>query len=238
VRFKKFLVFPLSFFLAFPAAAQPAPQLLPRPAHAPTWSVAWVTQQAPQPGQVAPAMPRPVGQEEPGNQEPVQEGILNIEVLEGEGAQNDIQAGVAVAPRVRVTDESGNPVGNAEVVFSLPMGGPSGLFNGWVRTQTVRTDADGIAAASAYTPNEIEGRFNIKVTATANGRKGSVIISQSNVRGRKAKSSKKWIWWAVAAGAAAGIVAGVAAGGGSELPPGQQNPVRITPGPISVGGPR
>ena len=239
MQFKRFLVLILVCFLALPSAGQQ----FPRP-FAPGSPVSQAhmarlnSPQAPAPGRVAPAMPAAGQAEPPAEKEESPPGNLQIEVLEGEGAQNDIQAGVAVAPRVRVTDEAGNPVPNAEVVFSLPMGGPSGLFSGWVRTQTVRTDEDGVAAATAYTPNEIEGRFNIKVTATAGGRRGSIVISQSNVRGRKAKSSKKWVWWVVAAGAAAGIVAGVAAGGGEDVPPGQQNPVTITPGPISVGGPR
>ncbi len=239
MRLQRFVVLILTFFLAFPSAGQQFPRFSPSGSPiAQRYVAQGKAPQAPEPGQVAPAMPPPAGQAAPEASPPEPKGVLNIEVLEGEGAQNDIQAGVAIAPRVRVTDESGNPVANAEVVFALPRGGPSGVFSGWVRTQTVRTDEDGIAAATAYAPNQIEGPFDIKVTATADGRKGSAVISQTNVRGRQAKARKKWVWWAVAAGAAAGIIAGVAAGGGGEAPPGQQNPVTITPGPISVGGPR
>ncbi len=239
MQLKRSVILILTLFLAFPSAGQQFPRFSPPGSAASAACLARLAApQAPEPGQVAPAMPRPAGQETAEAAQPEAAGVLHIEVLEGEGARNDIRAGVAVAPRVRVTDEAGNPMANAEVVFSLPMGGPSGLFSGWVRTQTVRTDEDGVAAATAYAPNEIEGPFNIKVTATANGRRGSTVISQTNVRGGAARRGKKWIWWAVAAGAAAGIIAGVAAGGGEDVPPGQQNPVMITPGPISVGGPR
>ncbi len=165
-------------------------------------------------------------------------GTLQITVLEGEGAKNDIRTGTAVAPRVRVTTEDGKPVAGAEVVFQLPMGGPSGVFSGWVRTQTVRTGEDGIAAATGYTPNEVEGRFNIRVVATYGNSKGSAVISQSNIRGAQGRSgSKKWWILAIAAGAGAGIAAAAAAAGdsGTAATP---SLVTITSGPVTVGAPK
>lgn len=163
---------------------------------------------------------------------------LQIVVVEGEGAKNDIRTGTAVAPQVRVTDDGGKPVPGAEVVFQLPMGGPSGVFNGWVRSQTVRTDEDGLAAATGYTPNEVEGRFNIKVTATYGDSKGSAVIAQSNVKGTQGRSGNKK-WWILAIAAGAGVGIGVAAAaGGDSVSSVSASPVVITSGPVTVGGPK
>jgi hypothetical protein len=165
---------------------------------------------------------------------------LKIVVLEGEGARNDVRSGIAVAPRVQVLDENGKSVPDAEVVFRLPMEGPSGVFHGWVKTQTVRTNADGVAAATGYTPNETEGRFNIRVTVKAGTQEASAVIAQSNIRGSgaQARSSKKWwILAAIGAGAGAAIGAAAASGNGSSGVA-ATTPVTITAGPVTVAGPR
>ena len=112
------------------------------------------------------------------NQAP--QGALKINVLEGEGQRNSIRGRTAVSPIVEVKDPSDKPVVGAEVVFQLPLAGPGGSFNGWLRSQTVRTDEAGKATVSGYAPNTEAGRFNIKVTATSGGQTGSAVISQIN----------------------------------------------------------
>ncbi len=238
--FKKVLVVALSAVLASPLFGQQAISTFPEmpiPGYRPVAELARLALPAPQPGAAA---PRPVAQETQAEAEPAQPaGQLKIEVLEGDGAQNDINAGTATAPKVRVLNESGNPVEGAEVVFQLPMGGPSGVFSGWVRTQTLRTDASGVAAASGLTPNEIAGDFNIKVTVTDGNSRGAATIPQTNVRiAAKRSHTTRWIIiGAIAAGAVAAIA--VAASGGDDTDSaGQFAPVTISPGAITVGGPQ
>lgn len=170
-----------------------------------------------------------------------QPGSLKIVVLEGEGAKNSVRAKSATAPVVEVRDEADKPVAGAEVVFQLPATGPGGVFHGWMRTQTVRTDAQGKAASSGYTPNDEEGRFNIKVTATAGAKSGSVVVAQSNVRGTAAAGAGSRSWWKpVAAVAAVAVVIAVVAAtrGDDSSTAASSTAVTITPGAITVSGPR
>ncbi len=174
-----------------------------------------------------------------------QQGGLKILVVEGEGAKNNIRTRTATAPVVEVRDEGDKPVAGAEVIFQLPPAGPGGVFNQWLRLQTVRTDSSGRAAASGFTPNDEEGRFNIKVTVTAGTRAAGAVIAQSNVRGSngsRAGAGRTSGWWKVVAVVGAGAVAGgVYAGtrsGDAKAATPTTNPITITIGAISVGGPR
>ena len=173
-----------------------------------------------------------------------QAGGLKIVALKGEGAMNNIKARTATQPAVEVRDEQDKPVAGAEVVFQLPAAGPGGVFNGWMRTQTARTDAQGQAAASGLTPNDEPGRFNIKVTATQGKKTGSIVIAQSNTvgggtNGKQATGSHKTLWIVLGLAAVGGIAGGIAATrGGSSTTATPTNPVSITPGPVTVGGPK
>lgn len=194
----------------------------------------------PLPAQQAPARVEPgTPQAPPGAKPKPGPSALKIIVLEGEGARNDIRSGTAVAPRVQVVDEAGQPVRDAEVVFRLPMEGPGGVFHGWVKTQTVRTGEDGVAAATGYAPNGIEGRFNIRVTASAGSQEASAVIAQSNVRGARVSAASHKKWWILAAlGAGIGAAIGAAASGNDAGGVAAVTPVTITPGTVTVSGPR
>lgn len=169
---------------------------------------------------------------------------LKITVVEGEGAKNNIRARSATAPAVEVKDAGDKPLAGAEVVFQLPMVGPSGVFNGWLNTQTVRTDEQGRAAATGFTPNSEAGRFNIKVTATSGTQRGTAVIAQSNVEGTgtggsvAAKKSGLWKWVALAGSAAVigGVAAAVRGDNGTSATP--VTPVTISPGAVTVAVPR
>lgn len=168
---------------------------------------------------------------------------LKIIVIQGEGASNSIRSRSATAPVVEVRDDAEKVVANAEVTFQLPMAGPSAFFNGWLRNQTVRTDANGRASATGLTPNDEEGRFNIKVTAVSGTATTSVVIAQTNIRGTSLSATgpsknNGWWKWAALAGAAA-IGGGIYAGtrGGSSTPT-VINTITISPGVIAVGAPR
>ncbi len=168
-------------------------------------------------------------------------GGLKIAVLKGEGAVNNIKARTATPPVVEVRDAEDKPVAGAEVVFQLPAGGPGAVFNGWMRTQTARTDAQGQAEAQGMTPNDQAGRFNIKVTATQGKRTASVVVAQSNAVGSsaQARSSRKTLWIVLGVAAVAAIAGGVAATrGGDEAAAPAKVPITISPGPVTVAGPR
>jgi hypothetical protein len=173
-----------------------------------------------------------------------QAGQLQIVVIEGEGALNNIRTRTATQPVVEVRDENGEPVAGAEVVFQLPAAGPGGVFHGWMRNQTARTNEQGRAAASGFTPNEEPGRFNIKVTATTGAKTGTAVIAQSNTLngagGAQAKKSRRNLWIVIGVIAVAAIVGGVvaASGGDDDAPGARTNPITITPGPVTVGNPR
>ena len=170
-------------------------------------------------------------------------GSLKLTVVAGEGAANNIRSKTATAPVVEVRDDAGKPVVGAEVSFQLPAAGPGGVFNGWMRTQTARTDEQGRATVQGYTPNDEEGRFNIKVTATQGTKTASVVLGQSNTRAggsaAQAKGSKKTVWIVLGVLAVGGIAGGVAAtrGGGSTTTT-TTTPVTVSAGPVTVGGPR
>jgi hypothetical protein len=172
-------------------------------------------------------------------------GTLKVNVLEGEGAKNNIRARSAAAPVVEVKDAADKPVPGAEVVFQLPMVGPSGTFNGWLKTQTVRTDEQGKATVNGYAPNSEAGRFNIKVTATMGSQTGSAVIAQSNIEGgngttgvaAKSTAWRKWVALFGAAGAIGGIAA-AARGGNNGAATTPTTPITISAGSVAVSTPR
>jgi len=195
---------------------------------------------------IAPSLPAQQPQPPAGSSKLVDQpkGTLKINVLEGEGGRNNIRSRTAVAPVVEVKDAADKPVSGAEVVFQLPPAGPGGSFNGWLKTQTVRTDDQGKATVNGYAPNTEAGRFNMKVTATMGNQTGSAVIAQSNIEGSSSASgssgkSNTWKWIAALGGA--GLVAGIAAavaGGDSKGSSTARSPVTISAGSVTVATPR
>src|SRR5271166_3103367 len=66
---------------------------------------------------------------------------LIINVVEGEGALNNIKQRVNREPIVQVEDENHKPIAGAAVVFFLPTTGPGGTFANGSQTLTVTTDS-------------------------------------------------------------------------------------------------
>ena len=175
-----------------------------------------------------------------------QPGGLKIVVVQGEGAENNLRTRQATQPVVEVRDDGDKPVPGAEVVFQLPPAGPGGVFNGWMRTQTARTGPEGRAQTNGFAPNEEEGRFNIRVTSTSGNKTSNAIIAQTNTRGtvngggHQAKS-RKTMWTIIAIVGVAALTGGIIAatrGGDKAADTAVAIPVTITPGPVTVGGPR
>jgi len=170
-------------------------------------------------------------------------GGLKLLVLQGDGAFNDIRRKTARDPVVEVRDDKDRIVPGAQVTFSLPEAGPSGTFVGGSRTHTATSDPNGIAAARGLRPNDVEGRFQIRVTATSAGRTAAVVISQSNtlaggvVATGERGGALKWLLLVAAGGAAGGIVAATRGGKSAPATAGPP-PTILSAGTVTVGGPR
>lgn len=170
---------------------------------------------------------------------------LKILVLEGQGAINNIRQRTARDPIVEVQDENNRPVAGAVVTFLLPDRGASGTFANGARSLSVTTDAQGRAVATGLQPNNVEGEYQMRVSASHQGQIASATITQSNIAGVAA----------AAAGAGAGkliailaIVGGAVAGGvvyatqqsnnGSNGGPPQSRIANVSAGSPTVGPPR
>src|SRR5258708_33963225 len=72
---------------------------------------------------------------------------LNLVIVEGDGAINNLRQRVAREPVVQGEDENHRPLARAAVVFSLPSQGASGTFANRVRSLTVLAGDSGRAVA-------------------------------------------------------------------------------------------
>ena len=160
--------------------------------------------------------------------------MLKIDVVEGEGAINNIRLHRAKEPVVRTVDENNQPLSGVSVTFLLPAMGPSGEFPGNVRELAMQTDEKGEAAGKGLVPNQMVGKFQIRVAASYRGGRTNAVISQTNAEPGGAAnggSSKKILLIAVIGGAVAGGVALAASRGSGSTSPSQpagpQNPVGI-----------
>lgn len=168
---------------------------------------------------------------------------LEIVIVEGEGAVDNIRQRTAREPIVQVQDQNRKPVAGAVVTFLLPGNGPSGTFANGLRTLTVTTDQTGRAVATGFQPNTVAGKVNMRVNATFRNQTTSRTISSTNVAQAGAAAgaagiSAKLIWTLVGVGAAAAAGGAIAAtrGGGNNTP--RTTPTVITPGTPTVGAPR
>ncbi len=170
-------------------------------------------------------------------------GQLNLVVVEGEGAINNIRQRTAREPIVQVEDENHKPVAGAVVVFLLPDQGASGTFANGSHTLTVTTDAQGRAVAHGFKPNSVQGQFNMRVSASFQGKTASATISQTNVVAGAAAGaaaggiSVKLLVILAVAGAAAAGAAIAATRGGSSAPAAVAATTTITAGTGTVGAP-
>lgn len=192
---------------------------------------------------------------------------LNLIVVEGEGAINNLSQRVAREPIVQVEDENRKPVAGAAVTFILPDGGASGVFLDGSRTLITVTDQSGRAIARGLQANRLAGKFQIRVSASFQGQVGSTVIQQVNAIAAAAGAAGGAAGAGTGAGATAGgavaaagigkivaivaIVAGAAVGGGlaaaskggggsspAATIPGASQSTIIVPGSLVVGPPK
>ena len=145
--------------------------------------------------------------------------ILQIRIVEGEGAVYPIGARATRGITVQVSDETGKPVESAAVSFRLPDDGPTGAFASGMRTEIATTGTDGRASVWGMQWNRVTGPLEIRITAAkGQARAGTVCglflsdtAAASEPRSAKAPNwrshRKLWLGIAMAAGAFAGVAA-------------------------------
>lgn len=152
---------------------------------------------------------------------------INILILEGEGAINNVRQRVAREAMVQVEDENHKPVAAAAVTFFLPGDGASGVFSNGSRSITVLTDEQGKAAVRGIRLNKVQGKMQIRVQASYKGLTTNAVITETSVlaaaaagaAGGSAISGK--LLTIILLAAAGGVVGGVVAansGGGTKTP--------------------
>jgi len=172
--------------------------------------------------------------------------VLQVNVLDGEGAFNDIKRGQARMPVVEVRDDDGRVLQGVKVVFQLPDMGASASFGDGSHTLVGTTDAQGRATAPGLKPNKTEGTYLITVTASKEGAVGHAEIRQNNTLAGGDQSvqsgghGKLKILIAVAGAAGGAAIAAVRAGGGSKSSTSTTAvaPTTLTVGAVTIGGPR
>ena len=169
---------------------------------------------------------------------------IEIVVVSGEGAVNNLRQPVSQDPVVRIVDQNNQPVSGAAATFNLPISGTSGEFGNGVKNITVVTGADGLAAAHGLRTNDVPGRFQILITAAYRGLTARALINQTNQGTPSAKGGHHGKLVAVllllGAAGAGGAVAAMRIGkssssssGGATQPP----PIGITPGTGAIAHP-
>lgn len=114
---------------------------------------------------------------------------LNLVIVEGEGAINNIRQRTAREPIVQVEDENHKPVAGAAVIFLLPSRGAGGTFSNGSHSLSVVSDAQGRAAARGMQLNSTKGQFQIQVTANFSGMTATTTITQTTAVGAAAGSA-------------------------------------------------
>lgn len=158
-----------------------------------------------------------------------QVAILQIRVVEGEGAVHVPGARSSRPITVEITDETGKPVAGAAVSFHLPEEGSGGAFVNGLRTEVAITDARGRASVHGLQANRVPGRFQVRILVSKEQARAGTVSFQyvaepkggvTPASSASAKASpatgaghSKWLWVAVAV--AGGAVTAVVASHGS-----------------------
>jgi len=165
--------------------------------------------------------------------------MLNIVIVEGDGAINNVRQRVNREQIVQVEDENHKPVAGAAVVFFLPNQGPGGTYPGGSSSLTTTTDSQGRATSRGIQFNGLAGTMQIRVTASYRGLTTTSVITQSNVLGAAAVglslTAKILIALAVAGGGAAAGVTIANKGSSSSTP--TSSTTTVTAGSPTVGAP-
>ena len=175
-----------------------------------------------------------------------QVAILQIRVIEGEGAVHVPGSRAARPLTVEVTDETGKPVEGAAVSFHLPEEGPGGAFANGMRTEVAVTDTHGHASVHGLQLSRVPGRFMILIVASKEQARAGVASFQyiaepgsgAGPGGHPATAGsshgyRKWIVVAVLAGGGAAAAVLAAGKSGSTPAPAAQAPMIV----LTIGTP-
>jgi hypothetical protein len=108
---------------------------------------------------------------------------LQILILDGEGALNNISERTAREPIVQVQDENHKPIAGAAVLFAIHGGGQGAgaAFTGGASSLSVVTDANGLARATGMIANQVKGPWQLQVTASYGKLTTTKTINENNV---------------------------------------------------------
>ena len=169
-----------------------------------------------------------------------QVAILQIRVVEGEGAVHQPGTRSTRPITVEITEETGKPVPGAAVSFHLPENGPGGAFVNGLRTEVVITDAHGRASLHGLLANRTPGRFQIRILASKEQARAGTVSFQyvAEPRGGVAAASaappSRLKWLALAAAVAGGAAAGFLASGRAAAIPSAATPLAVPTPPVSL----
>lgn len=165
-------------------------------------------------------------------------GTLRVRVLQGQDAVHNTLFPRPVEIVIEVRDGADFPVENANVTFESPESGPGGSFPGGQPVLKTRTNYQGQAGAR-FVPNNVIGRFAVKVRVSTGALNAELLIPQSNSshvtdskRGRKISG---WWWISLGAAAVAGVALGLVLTSGDA---GSANAIVISPGGPTIVRPR
>lgn len=151
--------------------------------------------------------------------------VLQIQVVEGDGATHAPGTRVVHPLTVEVKDQTGKPVAGAAVTFHLPEEGLGGAFPNGIRTAVVPTDALGRASLRGLRVNQVPGSFQIRIYASKEQARSGVVSVQhiaapsgGLIKARPGRW-RKWIVTAAIVGGAAAAGAVVASRSGSPTAP-------------------
>jgi hypothetical protein len=169
--------------------------------------------------------------------------IVQLKVVEGDGAVYRTGTRATRGLTVLVTDETGKPLEHAAVSFRLPEEGPGGVFSSGLRTEVVTTGGDGRATVWGMQWNKTPGPLEIRITAIKDQARAGIISTQylSDALAPKAggegtftvphKGRAKWILIAAAVGG------GAAAGFAFARSKGATGGVASGPAGVMIGNP-
>lgn len=109
---------------------------------------------------------------------PAETVLIQLQVIEGEGAIHTARTKASRPITVQVTDETGKPVGGAGVTFRLPEENASGFFDTGLRSDVQITGHDGRASVWSILWGNVAGPVKIRVTASKDTARAGTIVSQ------------------------------------------------------------
>jgi hypothetical protein len=141
--------------------------------------------------------------------------IVQLRVVEGEGATYRTGTRGTRGLTVLVTDEAGQPLDMASVSFRLPDQGASGTFSSGLRTEVVTTGPDGRASVWGMQWSKTPGTVQIHITAVKEQARAGIIstqylsdtvAAQAGGEGvfKASHGGHKWLWIAGIGALAAG----------------------------------